>query len=88
MAKNIMGHDVKTIKEAGALALRVWRQAAGFFLSIELLLMVMVAIATVAGVWLAFMGEVLSLFSFGFAIVYVTTRAVLHAKRILNWPFI
>lgn len=83
-----MQHEIKTIKEAAALALRVWRQAAAFFISIELWLMVMVAVATVGGVWLAFMGDARSVLSLGFAIAYVGTRSVLHAKRILNWPFI
>jgi hypothetical protein len=83
-----MGHDIKTIKEAGTLMLRVWREASAFFLSIELCLMVLVAFATVAGVWLAFMGDALFLLAFGFAGGYVVARAVLHMKRLLAWPFI
>ncbi|MYN11184.1 hypothetical protein [Pseudoduganella aquatica] len=83
-----MGHDVKNIKEAIALTLRVWRAASAFFLSIELWLMVLVAAATVSGLFLAFMGSSLSILAFGFAGAYVATRTVLHAKRILNWPFI
>jgi hypothetical protein len=42
----------------------------------------------VSGVFLAFMGDPLSILAFGFAIAYVGTRAVLHARRILHWPFI
>lgn len=83
-----MGHNIKSIREALALALRVWREAAAFFLSIELWLMVLVATATVSGVFLAFMGSPLSILAFGFAGTYVAARSVLHAKRILNWPFI
>jgi small-conductance mechanosensitive channel len=88
IAKKTMGHDIKTIKEAIAVTLRVWRTASAFFLSIELWLMVLVAVATVSGVFLAFMGSPLSMLAFGFAGAYVATRSVLHAKRILNWPFI
>ncbi len=83
-----MGHDIKTIKEAGALALRVWREAASFFLSIELWLMVLVAFATVGGVFLAFLGDLRCLLAFGFAIAYVAGRSVLHLRRVLAWPFI
>jgi hypothetical protein len=36
-----MGLDIKTIREVVALVLRVWREAAGLFLSIELWLMVL-----------------------------------------------
>ena len=83
-----MGHDIHTLKEARALALRVWRNAATFFFSIELALMVLVAVSTVAGVFFAFMGDLRSLLAFGFAIAYVATRTVLHLKRKLHWPFI
>jgi hypothetical protein len=83
-----MGHNIHTFNEARALALRVWRDAAGFFLSIELALMVLVAVATVGGVFFAVMGDMRSLLCFGFAIGYVATRSVLHVKRKLSWPFI
>mgnify|MGYP000654264150 CR=1 FL=1 len=83
-----MGHNIHTLKEAGALALRTWRNAAPFFLSIELALMVLAAVATVAGVWLAVMLDPLSLLSFGFVIAYLATRIVLHVKGKLGWPFI
>ena len=66
----------------------MWREAAGFFFSIELWLMVLVAVATVGGVWLAFMGDARSLLAFGFVIAYMTVRPVLHVKGILKWPFI
>ena len=83
-----MGHDIKTIKEAVALLQHVWREASGFFLSIELWLMVLVAASTVAGTWLAVMGDALSVLAFTFAFGYVAARTVLHLKRILAWPFI
>jgi hypothetical protein len=82
-----MGHDIHTLKQAGALVLRTWRKAFPFFLSIELALMVLVAVATVAGVWLAVMLDARSLLAFGFAIAYLATRTVLHIKRKLAWPF-
>ncbi|MDN4058233.1 hypothetical protein QPK31_08305 [Massilia sp. YIM B02769] len=75
-------------KDIAALTLRVWREAATFFLSIELGLMLLVVAATVGGVWLAVMHDVHSLLAFGFAIAYVATRVMLHVKRILSWPFI
>jgi hypothetical protein len=84
----IMGHDIKTIKQAGALVLHTWRGAAAFFLSIELGLVVLAAFATVGGVWLAAMGDVRCLLAFGVAGGYLALRAVLHVKRILAWPFI
>ncbi|MGB9107664.1 MAG: hypothetical protein WCC39_03160 [Telluria sp.] len=83
-----MGHDIKTIKQAGTLVLHVWRGAAPFFLSIELLLVVLVAFATVGGVWLAVLADARCLLAFGFAGGYLALRAVLHVKRILAWPFI
>ena len=83
-----MRREIKTIKEASALTLNVWREAIHFFLSIELWLMVLVAAATVGGVWLAVLGDARSLLSFGFVIAYLVTRSVLHVKRILSWPFI
>ena len=82
-----MDHDIKTIKQAGALVRQAWREAAGFFLSIELWLMVLVAFATVGGVWLAVMGDLRCLLSFGFAGGYLAARVTLHRKRILAWPF-
>jgi hypothetical protein len=83
-----MGHNIHSFNEARALVLRVWRDAASFFLSIELALMVLVAVATVGGLFYAVMGDIHSLLCFGFAIGYVATRSVLHVKRILTWPFI
>jgi hypothetical protein len=82
-----MGHDIKTIKEARTLLLEAVCAAAPFFLSIELLLMVGVAFATVGGVWLAVLGDALCLLPLGFAVAYLVARPVLHAKRILAWPF-
>lgn len=83
-----MGHDIKTFHEAAALLLRVWRASKGFFFSIELLLMVLVAAATVAGTFLGVMGSAWSLPAFGFAFGYLAARTVLHQKRILSWPFL
>lgn len=80
--------DITTLKEACALTLRVWRQAYPFFLSIELWLMVLVAGATVGGLFLAVLHDARSLLAFGFAIGYIALRSVLHVKRILSWPFI
>lgn len=82
-----MGHDIKTFREAAALLLRVWREASGFFLSIELWLMVLVAATTVGGAWLAVLGDAWSLAAFAVAFGYVGARTVLHLKRILAWPF-
>jgi hypothetical protein len=82
------GHNIHTLKDATALLRRVWRNAIPFFLSIELALMVLVAVATVAGVFFAVMGDLRSVLAFGLAITYVGTCLVLHVKRIVNWPFI
>lgn len=84
----IMDHDIKTIKQAGALVLQTWRGAAAFFLSIELALMVLAAFVTVGGVWLAVMGDWRCLLALGLAGGYLALRVVLHVKRILAWPFI
>jgi hypothetical protein len=84
----IMDYDIKTFKQAGTLVLRTWRDAAAFFLSIELALVVLVAFATVGGVWLAVMGDLRCLLAFGFAGGYLALRAALHVKRVLAWPFI
>jgi len=75
-------------KDIAVLTLRIWREAAAFFLSIELALMLLVAAATVAGVWLAVLHDAGSLLAFGFVIAYVAARIILHAKRILSWPFL
>lgn len=82
-----MGHDVKTFREAAALAQRAWREASGFFLSIEVWLMVLAAAASVGGFWLALMGDAWSLPACAFGFGYIPLRAVLHARRILAWPF-
>jgi hypothetical protein len=82
-----MSQEIKNIKEAGALVLRAWREATPFFLSIELLLMVLLSFVTVAGVWLAVMGDARSLLAFGAAGAYLVARPVLHLKRVLAWPF-
>lgn len=79
--------DPSTLKDIGALTLRVWRQAFPFFLSIELWLMVLVAGATVGGLFLAVLHDARSLLAFGFVLGYIALRSVLHVKRILSWPF-
>lgn len=82
-----MSQEIKNIKEAGALVLRAWRQASPFFLSIELLLMLLLSFVTVAGVWLAVMGDLRCLPAFAAAAAYLTARPLLHVKRVLAWPF-
>lgn len=77
-----------TFKGIAALTLRVWREAAPFFLSIELWLMVLVAAATVGGLFLAVLHDARSLLAFGFVVGYLGLRSALHVKRILAWPFI
>ena len=62
-----MSQEIKNIKEACALVLRAWRQASPFFLSIELLLMLLLSFVTVAGVWLAVMGDLRCLPAFAAA---------------------
>ena len=86
MKKSMPHHH--TFKQAGAVALRTWRNAAPFFLDIELALMVLVAVSTVAGVWLAVMLDARSLLAFGFAVAYLVTRTLPHVQRKLSWPFI
>lgn len=83
-----MGHNIKTVQEAVALLRRIWRQAAVFLLSIELLLVVLVAFLTVGGVWLAALGDLRCVLAFGAAGGYLALRATLHVKRVLAWPFI
>ncbi|MGO4475091.1 hypothetical protein AB4Z32_02440 [Massilia sp. 2TAF26] len=82
-----MSQEIKNIKEAGALVLRAWRQASPFFLSIELLLMLLLSFVSVAGVWLAVIGDLRCLLAFGAAGAYLTARPLLHVKRVLAWPF-
>lgn len=77
-----------TIKEVLKLTVATWRASRDFFLSIEVWLMVLMSVLTVAGVWLAFAIEPASLLCFGLVAVYLSARVVLHAKGILRWPFI
>lgn len=83
-----MEKPVKTPREALKLIVETWRRSAGFLASIEVWLMVLVAAATVGGVFLAAMGDVRSLLAIGFAVGYLVLRPVLHAKGILSWPFL
>ncbi|GAB2845602.1 hypothetical protein GCM10027277_12180 [Pseudoduganella ginsengisoli] len=66
----------------------VWRQTAGYFKSIEVWLLLLVAVAMVAGVFFAFMLDPRGLLAFGFVLGYLVARPVLHAKGILKWPFL
>lgn len=83
-----MNSEVKTFKDACVLTARVWRASAGFFKSIEVWLLVLVAIAMVAGVFFAFMLDVRGVLAFGFVLAYFVARPVLHARGILKWPFL
>lgn len=83
-----MSQEVKTFRDACALTARVWRASAGFFKSVEVWLLVMVAAAMVAGVFFAFMLDVRGVFAFAFVLTYFIGRLVLHAKGILKWPFL
>ncbi|QBE65425.1 hypothetical protein [Pseudoduganella lutea] len=83
-----MNSEATTFREAIALVLRACRAALPFFLSIETWLMVAVAAVTVGGFWLAFMGDLRSLVAFGAAVGYLALRSMLHARRILGWPFL
>jgi len=83
-----MERPVKSPQEALQLIARVWSQAGGFFASIEVWLMVLVAALTVGGLFLAFMGDSRSLLAFGIAAGYLAARPLLHARGILRWPFL
>jgi len=83
-----MKDEVKSLRDLLALFAEAWREARGFFMSIEVWLMFAMAATTVAGVWLGFMGELSSLAAFGIVIAYFTARAILHRKGILRWPFL
>lgn len=83
-----MQKPVKTPQEAFKVIAKTWRQAAPFFSSIEVWLMVLVAATTVGGVFLAAMGDVRGLLAIGLAVGYLVLRPVLHAKGILSWPFL
>lgn len=82
-----MVHDIEFIRKAAAELRQAWCAASGFFLSIELWLMVLAAASMVAGFWLAFMGEPCCLGAFGIALGYAPLRIVLHLKGRLAWPF-
>lgn len=81
-------HDPIPWREAAAALRHIWREAGGFFLSIELWMMVLLSWVTVAGFWLAYMGDARALPVFGAAIGYVVLRVALHLRRILAWPFL
>jgi len=79
-----MNHQLKTLKELP----RVWRQAGDFFASIEVGLVLLMAFAMVAGVWLAFTGDGRGLLMLATVAAYFIARPVLHVKGILKWPFL
>lgn len=83
-----MNHETKTFQDAAAALVHALRASRGFFLSIELWMMVLVAGATVGGAWLALLGNGWSLAVLAFAIGYVPARTVLHARQVLSWPFL
>jgi hypothetical protein len=83
-----MQKPVKTLHEAFKVTVDTWRLAAPFFASIEVWLMVLVAAATVGGIFLAALGDARALLAIGFAVGYLVLRPVLHAKGILGWPFL
>jgi len=83
-----MQKPIKTLREAFKVIVDTWRLAAPFFASIEVWLMVLVAAATVGGVFLAAMGDTRALLAIDFAVGYLVLRPVLHVKRILSWPFL
>jgi hypothetical protein len=82
-----MNYGVKPFKEARVLLPQVWKVAGQFFNSIEVALVLFMAAATVAGVWLAFTADLRCLLFFGLVIGYFTARPILHVKGILSWPF-
>ncbi|GGC78066.1 hypothetical protein [Undibacterium terreum] len=82
-----MKHQDRTLKEVGSLIVQVWREAGGFFKSIEVWLMLLMSVALVVGVGLAFMGDLSCLLFFGVVIAYFSVRPILHLKGILRWPF-
>lgn len=75
-------------REVLAALRHIRREAGGFFLSIELWMMVLLSWVTVAGFWLAYMGDLRALAVFGAAVGYVVLRVVLHRRRVLGWPFL
>ncbi|MCD2518441.1 hypothetical protein LQ564_19245 [Massilia sp. G4R7] len=83
-----MDHYHKIIRDAAASMLQAWREARGFFLSIEVWMMLLVAGASVGGAWLALLGSLWGLALLVFAIGYIPARAVLHARQVLSWPFV
>lgn len=75
-------------QQAVAALRQIWREAGGFFVSIELWMMVLLSWVTVAGFWLAYTGDMRALPVFGAAVAYVALRVVLHLRRVLAWPFL
>lgn len=80
--------DSRPFHEAIAALRLIWREAGGFFLSIELWMMVLLSWLTVGGFWLAFTGDPLAIPVFGAAVAYVVVRLRLHVKGVLAWPFV
>jgi len=82
-----MRPDTDPFHEILAALRLIWREAGGFLLSIELWMMVLLSWLTVAGFWLAFLGDPLAIPVFGAAVAYPVIRLRLHLKGILSWPF-
>lgn len=80
--------DSTSWREVVAALRTIRREAGGFFISIELWMMVLLSWVTVAGFWLAYTGQLLAVPVFGAAIGYIVLRVVLHRRRVLAWPFL
>jgi hypothetical protein len=83
-----MDQPIKSVKELPGLFVQACRAASGYFKSIEVWLMFAMAGLTVAGLFLAVMGEASSIAAFVTVIAYFTARPILHVKGILKWPFL
>jgi len=76
-----MKHTVKDI-------LKAWQQAAGYFKSIEVGLVLLMAFAMVGGVWLSAMADGRGPLLLATVAAYFIARPILHVKGILSWPFL
>jgi len=83
-----MNHLIKSVRELIALFGEAWHEASSYLKSIEVWLMFAMSGFTVAGFFLAFMGELSAFLAFGIVIAYFTIRPILHVKGILRWPFL
>ena len=83
-----MDKPIKSVKELPGLFVQAWCAASGYFKSIEVWLVFVMAGLMVAGLFLAFMGEPGSIAAFLTVIAYFIARPILHVKGILKWPFL